>query len=103
MSATEGLLSPLRPYQREVATAILDSVAHRKAMSFSVEIARQGGKNELSARVELTLLRRNAHRPVTSIKVAPTLRPQALISMKRLWDRVLQTPVAHLATREGGN
>jgi hypothetical protein len=43
------LINRLRPYQREVALAILDSVFGRKGLTFSIEIARQGGKNELSA------------------------------------------------------
>ena len=46
----------MRPYQREAAKAILDSVFSRKGLTFSVEIARQGGKNELSAQLELLLL-----------------------------------------------
>ena len=36
-------INRLRPYQREVALAILDSVFGRKGLTFSVEIARQGG------------------------------------------------------------
>ena len=47
--------------------AIAGSVLHDRGLSFSVEIARQGGKNELSARLELLLLLRNADRPVTAI------------------------------------
>jgi hypothetical protein len=46
----------LRPYQQEIADAILDSVWHRRGLTFSVEIARQGGKNELSARLEMLCL-----------------------------------------------
>ena len=40
-------LNRLRPYQREVALAVLDSVFGRKGLTFSVEIARQGGKLSL--------------------------------------------------------
>ena len=36
-------INKLRPYQREVALAILDSVFGRKGLTFSVELARQGG------------------------------------------------------------
>ncbi len=50
------VINQLRPYQREVAVAILDSVFGKKGLTFSVEIARQGGKNELSAQLELLLL-----------------------------------------------
>jgi len=34
----------LRPYQTEAGRAILDSVLHGRGLSFSVEIARQGGR-----------------------------------------------------------
>ena len=54
--ASEARISRLRPYQRQVALAILDSVFSKKGTTFSVEIARQGGKNELSAQLELLLL-----------------------------------------------
>jgi len=41
----EGLaLVRLRPYQREIAAAVLDSVFGRKGLTFSVEIARQGAR-----------------------------------------------------------
>ena len=43
----------LRPYQREIGAAIMDSVLGKKGLTFSVEIARQGGKNELSAHLEV--------------------------------------------------
>jgi len=46
----------LRPYQLEVARAVLDSIENRRGLTFSVEIARQGGKNELSAHIEVLLL-----------------------------------------------
>ena len=49
-------INKLRPYQREVARAIVNSIFGRKGLTFSVEMARQGGKNELSAQLELLLL-----------------------------------------------
>ena len=55
-AASPLALRRLRPYQQEIALAILDSVFARKGLTFSVEIARQGGKNELSAQLELLLL-----------------------------------------------
>ena len=45
-------MNTLRPYQQDVAMAINDSAYNGKGLTFSVEIARQGGKNELSAHVE---------------------------------------------------
>jgi len=81
-------ISRLRPYQREVALAIIDSVFSRKGLTFSVEIARQGGKNELSAQLELLLLTLNMSRPHNLVKCAPTFKPQMLLSMMRLKDRL---------------
>ena len=94
---------PLRPYQGEIAGAVLDSVRRRRGLSFSVEIARQGGKNEVSARIELNVLARCRRMAVTSIKAAPTFEPQARISRERLWERVMQAGLAGLASKEGGN
>ena len=78
----------LRPYQQEVARAVLDSVQNRLGHTFSVEIARQGGKNELSAMIELTLLTLYMSRGGTSIKASPTFKPQTIISMDRLKRRL---------------
>jgi hypothetical protein len=82
------VLNRLRPYQREVASAILDSVLKRKGLTFSVEMARQGGKNELSAQLELLLLTLYMTKPQNLIKCAPTFKPQTVISMMRLKDRL---------------
>ena len=78
----------LRPYQQEVATAIFDSIVNCKGLTFSVEIARQGGKNELSAHIEVLLLTLCIGKGGTSIKCSPTFKPQTLISMNRLKDRL---------------
>jgi hypothetical protein len=82
------VLNKLRPYQREAASAILDSVLKRKGLTFSVEMARQGGKNELSAQLELLLLTLYMTKPENLIKCAPTFKPQTVISMMRLRDRL---------------
>ena len=82
------MLNALRPYQLEIANAVLDSVFYRKGLTFSVEIARQGGKNELSARLERLLLTLNMDRPLQLIKCSPTFKPQTVISMMRLKDRL---------------
>jgi len=81
-------ISRLRPYQREVALAILDSVFGGKGFTFSVEIARQGGKNELSAQLELLLLTLYMAEPQNLVKCSPTFKPQTVISMMRLKDRL---------------
>jgi hypothetical protein len=81
-------INRLRPYQREIAAAILDSVFNKKGLTFSVEMARQGGKNELSAQLELLLLTLYMTRPQNLVKCSPTFKPQTVISMTRLRDRL---------------
>jgi hypothetical protein len=78
----------LRPYQREVARAVLESIRARSGHTFSVEIARQGGKNELSAHIELLLLTLSMASGGSIIKCSPTFKPQTVISMRRLKDRL---------------
>ena len=53
-------------------------------LTFSVMIARQGGKNEVSAWIEAALLIASAHSGGSAVKAAPTFHPQALISISRL-------------------
>ena len=77
-------LNYLRPYQREIARAVIDSVRDRKGLSFSVMIARQGGKNEVSAYLETAVLTTFAQAGGTAVKAAPTFHPQAYISIRRL-------------------
>ena len=81
-------INRLRPYQREVALAILSSVFGKKGLTFSVEMARQGGKNELSAQLELLLLTLYMAKPQNLVKCSPTFKPQTVISMIRLKDRL---------------
>lgn len=78
----------LRPYQNEVARAVLDSVQNRKGLTFSVEIARQGGKNELSAHLEVLLLTLYMASTGTLVKCSPTFKPQTIVSMQRLRERL---------------
>src|SRR3990172_4403654 len=79
----------LRPYQVEAGRAIFDSVLRGRGLSFSVEVARQGGKNELSAQLEALLLAMNFARDVDAVKCAPTFEPQGRISLRRLWPRLM--------------
>jgi hypothetical protein len=78
----------LRPYQLEVARAVMDSIQKGMGFTFSVEIARQGGKNELSAHLELLLLTLYMAKGGNIIKCSPTFKPQAIISMERLKQRL---------------
>jgi hypothetical protein len=94
------VLPRLRPYQQEAGRSIVASVSERRALSFTVVMARQAGKNELSAQLELHLLMQNARLSVDAVKCAPTFEPQARISMQRLWARVIQAGVGAIASRE---
>jgi hypothetical protein len=78
----------LRPYQMEVARAAMDSIQKGKGLTFSVEIARQGGKNELSAHLEVLLLTLYMARGGNLIKCSPTFKPQTIISLERLKQRL---------------
>jgi Terminase RNaseH-like domain len=78
----------LHRYQMEILGAVLDSAIYHKGLTFSVEIARQGGKNEISAQLEVSLLMLNMTEKKNLIKCAPTFIPQAVISMTRLTNRL---------------
>ena len=78
----------LRPYQQEVAKAVIDSVQNGRGFTLSVEIARQGGKNELSAHLEVLLLTLYMAKGGSLVKCSPTFKPQTIISMQRLRERL---------------
>jgi hypothetical protein len=78
----------LRPYQMEVARAAMDSIQKGTGLTFSVEIARQGGKNELSAHLQVLLLTLYMARGGNLIKCSPTFKPQTIISIERLKQRL---------------
>jgi hypothetical protein len=78
----------LRPYQLEVARAAMNSIWKGIGLTFSVEIARQGGKNELSAHLEVLLLTLYMARGGNLIKCSPTFKPQTIISIERLKQRL---------------
>ncbi len=93
----------LRPYQCLPGRAIVDSALNRRGLSFTVVMARQAGKNELSAHVELFLLAKNARRSLDGVKCAPTFDPQARISLRRLWRRIAEAGLEPLAVCEDGH
>ena len=98
----DGGLPRLRPYQIEAGRAIVASVLGRRGLTFTVVMARQAGKNELSAQLELLLLLRHAQQTVDAIKCAPSFEPQGRISLRRLWSRLVQAGLEPLAAREHG-
>ena len=73
---------------------------HRRGLTFTVMMARQAGKNELSAQLELFLLLRYAQIPVDGIKCAPTFAPQGYVSMRRLRDRIAEAGLDELYSQE---
>ena len=96
------LARPLRPYQQEIARAIVAGAGAGSGHTFSVMLARQMGKNELSAHIEAYML--NLYRAAggVAVKAAPTLRPQGLISQRRL-QRLLDNPLNRGHWRAGAN
>lgn len=80
--ARDILGKPLYPYQLEVAEAILESVQHGLGRVITVMMARQAGKNQLSATLEAYLL--YTYEVGTIIKAAPTFHPQIATSHERL-------------------
>src|SRR3990172_5781619 len=95
-------LRPLRPYQAQAGRAIVDSALNGRGLTFTVVMARQAGKNELSAQVELSLLLKPARRALDAVKCAPTFDPQCRVSLRRLWDRLVEAGLEPSAQREEG-
>jgi hypothetical protein len=78
----------LRPYQLEVARAIIDSVIHRRGRQFAIVFARQAGKDETIAQTLAYLLNLHSQAGGSIVMAAPTFRPQSLIARARLLDRL---------------
>jgi len=93
---------PLRPYQLEAGRAVLDSVFGRRGLTISVMTARQGGKNELSAQLEVLLLTAHMLVDAEAVKCAPAFDPQCRISLRRLWSRLQEAGLTPWAALEDG-
>jgi hypothetical protein len=89
-SAVLGM--PLRPYQAEVARAVLASIAEGRGHSLTVLMPRQSGKNQLSAHLEAYLMTRRQRLGGSLVKCAPTYQPQVLVSISRL-TKLLDNPL----------
>src|SRR5437764_12783760 len=63
---------PLRPYQAEVARAVVESIEAGRGDVLTVMMARQMGKNQLSAALEHYLLHRFAEAGGQLVKSGPT-------------------------------
>ena len=97
-----ALHQKLRPYQIESGRAILDSVLSHRGLTFSVEMARQGGKNELSAQLEVLLLTLFMGTGGNLVKCSPTFKPQTVVSMMRLKERLNDVGYARFWVAEHG-
>lgn len=82
---------PLRPYQLDAARAVISSVRHHYGDTITIMMARQMGKNQTSAALELYLLNLFAGRGGQIVKAAPTFTPQLVTSKQRL-ERELRAP-----------
>src|SRR6266571_4023123 len=98
--ARDVLKQPLYPYQEHIGDAILDSVLHQRGHTFTVMMARQMGKNQLSAVLEAYLL---THFPEGSIvKAAPTFQPQIITSRLRLLQMLQQSELVPRIWKNSG-
>src|SRR4051794_26593473 len=90
--------APLRGYQLAVGLRIVAAALRGAGGQFALLFARQAGKDELLAQVQAYLLLRAQGRGGGTVLAAPTLRPQGLISLRRLEAR-LRTPLHRPARR----
>jgi len=79
----------LRDYQRAAVEAIFLSVKLRWGFTIVVEMARQGGKNEVQAQIQALLLMLYRYQGGEIVIVSPTFKPQTENAMRRL-RRVLE-------------
>jgi hypothetical protein len=83
---------PLRSYQLEAAGPVLEAIGGGRGGAFAVLFSRQAGKDELLARMLAYLLFRFRLDGRAAVVGTPTFRPQAVVSRRRLMDR-MQTPL----------
>jgi hypothetical protein len=99
---SRGLLRrPLRAYQVPIAQAIVDSILQRRGLTFAVMMARQAGKNELSAHIEALLLSLFQRIGGSLVKAAPTFRPQTVNSLLRLRGLLERYPLQRARCEQG--
>ena len=87
--------SPLYRYQADWVQHALTIAASASTESMVVEMSRQSGKNEGSARLEGQLLARFASTGGEMVKTAPTWKPQIVNSKRRL-DSITRSITARL-------
>lgn len=84
------LAMPLRGYQLPWAREIYQAAMARETRAIVVEMARQSGKNETAAQIEVALLAANGGRGGDIVKTAPTWKPQIVNSKRRFEARARQ-------------
>jgi len=82
MQKVSGL--QLRAYQVAAFDAICQSVIQGLGLTIVVEMARQGGKNEVQAQLQSYLLTRFSDLGGEMVIVSPTFKPQTENAMRRL-------------------
>jgi hypothetical protein len=78
----------LRSYQRDILSAVIDSIRSKSGHSFVIVLARQTGKNELQAQLFTYLLAVLSRFDLNMVSVSPCFAPQGFTAMARL-EKVL--------------
>jgi hypothetical protein len=78
----------MRSYQLTPAKAIIDSVIHKKGLTFVVIMSRQAGKDELIGNLLAFLCNLFAHRDVGIVVANPTYKPQTINAIMRFEKRL---------------
>ena len=74
----------LRPYQEEIADAIVRSVVRHEGRTFVVMLPRQSGKNELQTHLFGWLMFRFGRLGGRIVSVSPTFKPQTINAMDKV-------------------
>lgn len=86
----EIMQMPLYPYQEQWAQHVLAAALNGRTETIIVEMPRQSGKNETSAKLEVQLLAGARRARKTIVKAAPTNKPQTEQSKLRFADLAQQ-------------
>jgi hypothetical protein len=92
---------PLRRYQLSAARAIAGSLLAGRGLTLAVMMARQAGKNEVSAHVEAFGLHLHRRRGGQVVKASPTFRPHAQNRLARLLSTFQKSHLPPAAREEG--
>lgn len=99
--ATAATGETLREYQARVYVGLCEGLAARRGATFTVLMPRQSGKNEIAAALITRLLTGHAADGGTVVVCAPTMSPQAEISIARVLGRLRRSVRPALPVRFG--